>query len=94
MTANTFNPMPAANPIKSSRIQISLSHKAQDRFKAIAEANGFNYIPGLITQMLETLSVIDPDRYQEAIVAAKQAGRPPEVIQPRPVGRPPLNKAS
>jgi len=82
--------MPAANSIKSSRIQISLSIRAQERFKAIAEANGFNYIPGLITQMLETLSIIEPDRYQEAIVAAKQAGRKPETTPARPVWRPPL----
>lgn len=73
---------------------VLLTTEAVSRFERIANQNGFPYVPGLLKQMLETLSMIEPDRYQEALVAAKQAGKKPDPVTPRPVGRPPLQKVS
>ena len=84
--------MPAAKNIKSTRVQLSLSEDAQRRYDEIARRNGFSYGTGIMSQMLENLSAVDPERFLEALVAAKNAGRVPEVSVPRPVGRPPFPK--
>lgn len=86
--------MPAAKNIKSTRIQLSLSEDAQAKFDQIARQNGFSYGTGIMSQILENLSTIDPERFLEALVAAKQAGKAPEPVHKNPIGRPPLNKAS
>lgn len=58
---------------------IPLSEEALEAYRKIADANGFGYPTGLIKNLLEILAKeIHPSRYNEAIVAAKQAGRLPE----------------
>jgi len=87
--------MPASSEIKATRVQINVSLDAQDRLKNIARRSGFNYVPGLLTHIAENFSHIEPERFLEAMLAAKQAGKMPEPAPaPRPIGRPPLNKAS